>query len=372
MLPPELRDLFEVQVEHIYLLAAPTESFVSFKVSKMETPEAMAGVHSRGWVLLLVDEASGVHDRVFEAAAGSMSGHNATTVLTGNPVRSSGFFFDAFHDMLDMWTTFHISCLDSDLCSADYIEQMKRQYGEDSNGYRVRVLGDFPLADDDTLIPYSLVDASLLRDVQAIGVRPIWGVDVARKGRDRCAVAIRRGNVLEPWDGTCGVKAWKINDTMTLVGRIVERWNATLPSEQPSEIIVDSIGIGGPVVDRLVQMGLPARGIAVNEATAIKERFANLKAELWWTAREWFEAKDVSIANDKALMAEIVRMEYGHTATEKILVQTKKSYAKANKGISPDLADAFILTFASTAVAAGGGEYGTSRAPLRRIIRGLN
>ena len=42
----------------------------------------------RGWVSAL----DGVPDPVFESALGSMSGHNAITILTGNPVRTTGFF----------------------------------------------------------------------------------------------------------------------------------------------------------------------------------------------------------------------------------------------------------------------------------------
>ena len=58
---------------------------------RAETPEALARVHS-DHVLLIVDEASGVPEQVFEAAAGSMSGHSATTLMLSNPTRSSGTF----------------------------------------------------------------------------------------------------------------------------------------------------------------------------------------------------------------------------------------------------------------------------------------
>ena len=69
-----------------------------------EQPEALQGVHSEN-VMLIGDEASGIPEQVFEAAAGSMSGHNAVTLLLGNPVRSSGFFYDTHNRLSGDWIT---------------------------------------------------------------------------------------------------------------------------------------------------------------------------------------------------------------------------------------------------------------------------
>ena len=91
-MPKQLQPLLNVKSDRVELVAAPSEAFISARTSRAETPEALAGVHSEH-VLLVVDEASGVPEPVFEAAAGSMSGHSATTLLLGNPTRSSGTFF---------------------------------------------------------------------------------------------------------------------------------------------------------------------------------------------------------------------------------------------------------------------------------------
>jgi phage terminase large subunit len=90
-IPKPLQPLLNVKSDRVELTAAPSEAFISARTSRAETPEALAGVHSEN-VLLVVDEASGVPEPVFEAAAGSMSGHSATTLLLGNPTRSSGTF----------------------------------------------------------------------------------------------------------------------------------------------------------------------------------------------------------------------------------------------------------------------------------------
>ena len=101
-LPKELQQLLNVKSDRVELVAAPAEAFISCRTARPETPESLAGVHSEN-VLLVIDESSGIAEKIFESAAGSMSGHNATTLMLSNPTRSSGTFLKAI--------TVYISCL---------------------------------------------------------------------------------------------------------------------------------------------------------------------------------------------------------------------------------------------------------------------
>lgn len=369
-LPPHLAGLFEVKTDEINLRAAPEESFTAFKTSRPETPEALAGVHSPGFVLLIGDEASGIAEPVFEAASGSMSGLNACTILAGNPVRTAGLFFDCFHKLRDIWRTIVISCVGHRRISEDFVTDMARRYGEDSNAYRVRVLGEFPKSELDAVIPFELMEASLRRDVRPLQVRAVWGVDAGGAGKesDRSALAKRQGNVLlEP------VKWWKELETMQLVGRVKQEWDQTPPSERPEEILVDSIGLGAGIAERLREINLPARGINVSETPALKEQFTNLKTELWWAAREWFMTRDCNLAGDEAVGAELTSVHFlPPTSQGKTRVEPKSETKKRLKA-SPDLADAFILTFASMAVAAMYGAQHTTnwKVAIKRVIKGI-
>lgn len=369
--PPAITGLFEIKSERIELKAAPEETFVSFRTASIEKPEALAGIHSdAGWVILVCDEASGIPDPVFEAGSGSMSGHNAITILAGNPVRTSGLFYDTHHKLKNLWKTIHISCVKSKRVSRDFIEDMRRRYGENSNAYRVRVLGEFPLADEDNCIPRDLGEAALDRDVMPKNVRHVWGLDPARKGRDRSALCKRQGNILPE-----KVKTWNGLDTMELAGRVVAEWNATPPGLRPSDICVDAIGLGAGVADRLREMGLPVRAINVSESPALTERFRNLRAELWMGyARPWFEARDCNIAGDTELCDELTRVTYDIPESNgKIIIQSKKEMKRLGQP-SPDLADAFILTFAVPAIAMSFGSEQQSVSwsqPLKRKIGGL-
>lgn len=370
-LPPLLFDIFEIQSEQIRHRGAPEESFIAFRTSKAETPEAMAGVHSDN-VLLIADEASGVPNAVFEASIGSMSAANATMLLAGNPVRSSGLFYDTHNNpkVAPQWKRLTISGLNHPRVDQDMVQQVADTYGEKSNAYRVRVLGEFPLSDDDTVIPSELVDAAMVRDVKALNVQPIWGLDVARFGNDSTALAKRTGNVV-----TCVEERHGL-DTMQTAGWVKSEWDNTPLHERPSDINIDVIGIGAGVVDRLLELGLPVRGINVSESSASKDQFPNLRSQLWFDGRDWFDARDCSIGDSEwanTLKLELIKPRFRFTSSGKRQVESKEEMRK--RGIaSPNKADAFLLTLASDAISLGNGSMNARRSwsePLRRVIKGL-
>ena len=368
MMPDEIAGLFEIKSERIELVAAPAESFLSVRTSRAEQPDALQGVHST-YVLLIADEASGVPEAVFEAAGGSMSGHNATTLLLGNPVRASGYFYATHtNPALSGWKRHHVSCMDSPRVSAEYIQEMKEKYGEDSNQFRVRVLGEWPLADDDTVIPMDLIQKAILRDVAGSPVSStVWGLDVARFGGDRSCLVKRKGNmVLER------PMSWKNLDLMQLCGAVFNEWDSTPEKERPVEILVDSIGLGAGVVDRLREMGAPVRGVNVSEAPALGKKYINLRAELWFKAKEWLERRDCALPNDDDLTGELAMVRYSYTNSGKMQIEGKDQIRK--RGLkSPDVADAFVLTFAGNAATALHGWSPASdwKKPLKRGIGGI-
>jgi hypothetical protein len=71
---------------------------------------------------------------------GALSTPGAKVVMAGNPTRMSGFFYDTHHSLRDRWHTMHVNCLDVPRAQG-HIEDIKAEYGENSNAYRVRVLG---------------------------------------------------------------------------------------------------------------------------------------------------------------------------------------------------------------------------------------
>ena len=363
-LPQPIQELLDVKQERIELKASATEAFISARTSRAEQPEALQGVHSDN-VMLVADEASGVPEAVFEAAAGSMSGHNALTILLGNPVRSSGFFFDTHNRLKDEWWTRRVSCLDSTRVSKEYVQDMKSRYGEESNAYRIRVLGEFPRSDDDTIIPMELLESAKHRDTRAYEDAPIvWGLDVARFGSDSSVLCKRQSNVVHT------LERWRNLDLMQLTGAVVAQYEACDHKNRPAEILVDSIGLGAGVVDRLRELRLPARGINVSESPAMGGAYLNLRAELWHKAKAWLEKRDCKIPNNEDLIGELATVRYTFTSNGKIKIESKDDIRR--RGLkSPDMADAFVLTFATDAATISWGSSSSWNKPIKRLIRGL-
>ena len=363
-LPPQLKPMLTVKSDRVELAAASSEAFISARTSRAETPEALAGVHSEN-VLLVVDEASGVPEKVFEAAAGSMSGHSATTILLSNPTRSSGTFYESQTRLAGSWWTRRWSCVDSPLVSDEFVDEMRMRYGEDSNAFRIRVLGEFPLADDDTIIPFHLVEAAINRDVVLDETaKMVWGLDVARFGTDKTVLAKRQGNVITEVNG------WQGLDLMQTVGRVKAEYDGLPISIRPSEIMVDVIGMGGGVVDRLRELGLPVRGINVAESPSMGDTYTNLRAELWFKMRGWLEQRGAKLPRDEQLIAELSTIRYSFMSSGKMKAESKDEMRK--RGLpSPDFADAVCLTLASDAATAMGGRASTWGKPLRRNLKGV-
>ena len=360
-LPPVLRDSFDVLSDRISLKAAPESSFASARTSSSERPEALAGIHSEN-VLLIVDEASAVPEPVFEAAAGSMSGHSACTILIGNPTRNSGLFYRTHHELSADWDTMHVSCLDIPLVSKDFVEQIKATYGEGSNAFRIRVLGEFAVADNDTLIAAELVDAAMGRDVPVdVSDGMVYGLDVARFGTDRSALCKRKGNVVME------VKSWGGLDLMQLVGAVVNEAR----TDNPVEICVDTIGLGSGVADRLREMGYNVRDVNVAESSAMNPNANKLRDELWLAVKDWLATRTVRIPNDQTLRHELVAPRYNFSSSGKIVVESKDAMKKRGMR-SPDLADAVCLTFAGNAALVGGrGTPWVRGKPLKRNLRSI-
>jgi hypothetical protein len=338
LLPPGWRQLWDITSDHI-TLKADQESFITARTSRPDKPEAMAGLHSDN-ILLVADEASGIDEAVYEAAGGSMSSPGAVTLLIGNPTRSSGFFWRAHLMERDRWFTMRVSSADSPRVTPAFVAEIAQRYGLDSNAYRVRVLGEFPVADADTVIPASLVDDAMVRDVALDPTAVcIWGVDVARFGSDASVLIKRQGNVVPEMP-----RRWRQFDTMQLAGAIKAEYDAA-GAFRPALIVIDVIGIGAGVVDRLHEQNLPILGVNVAEVASTTGRYARLRDELWIRCREWLESRAVRLPRDDDLRADLVAPRYQFLSDGRMQVESKNSM-RSRSLASPDSADALIHTFA--------------------------
>lgn len=343
-----LADLFEVTSERMYLKLAPDECYAVARTARPDNPDALQGFHSEN-IMFVVDEASGVSDVIFQPLEGALSTPGAKSIMAGNPTKPHGYFYESHHKNRAQFCTMRVSCQESSRVHQNYIDKMASQYGIESNVYKVRVLGDFPSEAADILIPLNMAEAAVDREVETTDhVAPVWALDVARYGECLNALCKRRGNtMLEP------IKTWGNVSTMVTVGTLYKEYENTPPEDRPHEIIVDVIGVGGGVVDRAIELGLPVRGVNVGEAPPVEEfkRFQNLRAYLWWQMREWFLGQACKIPKELSdyLIAEMTDVHYTLTSSGKIAIEGKKEMLERGTS-SPDRADSLMLTFAGSIV----------------------
>lgn len=343
-LPSLWRNELEVTADIIRFKSCP--SFAVARTGRKENPEALQGFHA-GNLMFFVDEASGIDDVVFQVAQGALSTPGSRIIMAANPTRTSGYFYNAFHRDRDRWTRFTFSCLESPHVAPEYARGIAESYGEGSDIYKVRVLGEFPGTSDLQFIPTSLVDVVAGKHLSKdqYGFAPVvLGVDVARFGDDRSTIAIRQGlygDIL--WRG-------RSVDTMTLADTVATLWR----KHAADAVMIDGNGVGAGVVDRLRQMGFAPIDVQAGGASALRNCL-NKRAEMWWRLRDWLRDGG-AIPDDEDLRADLTAPEYQYTV--KGLVQLEKKDDMKKRGLpSPDLADALALTFAVPVAARNAGAF---------------
>ena len=343
-LPAKLYEKFEIGLERISVRGDRDECFSVGRTASKSNPEALQGFHSAN-LLFLLEEASGMEDIVFEIAGGAMSSKGARALMIANPTRSTGYFNRAFTTNRGQWRGLHWPWRQNPWSDPDYPKRMAAEYGEHSNVYRVRVLGEFPTSEDNAVIPLDIIEAAMRREVAMTeGRAMVWGLDIARFGDDRCALIKRRGNTV-----TQPPRTWRHRDLMETSGIVAREYLETPDKEKPVAINADVIGIGAGVVDRLREIGLPIFGVNVGEISSEPDRFMRMRDELWWRARDWFYTRACRLPESDELVADLVGPTYKLLSSGKVVIETKEEMKK--RGLkSPDLADAFCLTFA-------GGEF---------------
>lgn len=306
--------------------------------------EAFQGWHGQS-ILVIIDEASGVHPSVYEAVEGALAGGVfVRLLLIGNITRRTGDFANSFKD--PNYTKIKISAMDTPnvqagkilipgLVTSEWVQEMKQKYGEDSDIYRVRVLAEPPIKDDDTMIPLFFVEEAIGADRELFGEEELIGLDVARYGSARSAFVYRKGNYAKI------LETIEKSDLMTLSGKAVN-W---LRTHKLANLRVDTIGLGAGVYDRLLEISDVAnrvQGVNVAAEATDSEHFANLRAEAWHDTKEWLEDAVLEPSED---WYQLAAPRYKFNSRGAQVLESKEDMSK--RGIrSPDIADALVLTLA--------------------------
>lgn len=345
--------------EKVYMKGYPEEWFAVARTASK--PDALQGFHADD-VLYIIDEASGVDDSIFEPVLGALSTPGAKLLMCGNPTQLSGFFYESHNKNRSSYAAFHIDGRKSNRVSQDFVQTIIRMYGEDSDVFRVRVAGDFPLQEDDIFIPLPLVENSIMTEFSprkkpdSIHI----GCDVARFGDDRTVIGYKIDEKAEFYKKRQGQDTMKTADDIVMLGEmLVQRYRLSPDADDPIPVKVDDGGVGGGVVDRLRQMKRNAPEklwwleiYPVIFGQRIKHKhYHDSTTYMMSVVKKLLQPYDedghkkpveLILPDDDDLVAQLSGRKYGLTETSKIKVESKEAMKKRGRP-SPDEADCVLL-----------------------------
>ena len=303
-----------------------------------ENSEAFAGLHAANSTpFYIFDEASAVPDKIYEVREGGLTDGEPMTFDFGNPTRNTGRFYQNMQGKFrDGYIRRSVDSRDVEQTNKQLFEQWAKDYGEESDFFKVRVRGMFPSSGSLQFIGVEEAERCLGMEVHVTPDDPlVMGVDVARFGDDSSVIWLRQGRDAS----SQGQHVYQGMDTMQLVGEVARIAN----EKRPDAIMIDGGGVGGPVVDRLRQLGYDV--IEVNfGAKATQRGYANMRAQMWGNLRQALR-DGVRLPDDTDLVSDLTGVEYGYNRRNDIQLESKE-HMKRRGLASPDRADALALTYA--------------------------
>lgn len=337
---------FEIQQHGVYYRHDPENWNVVAQTCKEENAQSFAGQHARtstSWYLF--DEASEVPDTIWDTAMGGLTDGEPMFFAWGQCVRNTGRFYEVcFGSQKARWNTRRVDSRTSRFTNKELITQWEKDYGEDSDYYRVRVLGLPPSASELQYIDRARVDAARNRIIRDSLHDPlIAGFDVSGGGKAWNVIRFRRGLNMATRD-PIRIAGEKDPDRSQRVALCAELLSDMRPETRLAALFVDT-AFGAPIVATLRSMGFTNVYEVAFGGESPDPHSANLRAYMYSKLKDALllgalPAADNELADQLCLPGYHIRL-----AGSKLVIESKADLQKRGER-SPDDADALALTFA--------------------------
>lgn len=306
-----------------------------------EQGRTLSGVHSP-YILFMIDESGRIPVSVLKASEQALSVADkkfARTIQAGNPLSVDGMLYHA--SSLKEWTVIKITGDPDDpqrstRIDKEWAEEQIELYGRDDSWVKAYILGEFPDSGINTLFSLKDVEWSMRKNINPQDynfAQKRLGIDVARFGMD--------DNCIFPRQGLRCFQFVTMRDARTdqIAARVAlakEKWGSEL------ELLDGSGGFSSGVQDFLLQAGYTPMEINFS-SKADDPRFFNKRAEMYFRASSWLKRGGVLPPSDR-LKKELIHQTYTFERGKFKLEEKERIRERLN--YSPDIADAFALTFA--------------------------
>jgi len=313
-------------------------------------PSTIEGAHA-DHLLYIFDEAKAIPAAVFDAAEGALSAGDSYAVALSTPGPMSGRFWEICNRQAgtEDWHAVHVTkeqAIAAGRMDEKWADDRRRQWGVESAVYQNRVEGNFAASDEDALIPLAWIEAANERwhtwkqEGCAAGGRFICvGADVARTGVDQTKYAERYER------GVWGIARRAKQSTMRTVGEL-----SAIVGTKGGYAVVDVIGVGAGVVDRLRETGVEVVAFNASASTELRDstellQFRNARTAAWWAVREALDPEGpspIALPPDDELTGDLTAPTWLRNSSGRIELESKDRLRK-RIGRSPDAGDAVAL-----------------------------
>jgi phage terminase large subunit len=323
-------------------------------------PENFQGKHEKH-LMYVMDEASGVPREIYEVIKGTVTNKDAIILCIGNPNSRDSAFFDCFTTHRSLWETITLNAEHTP--SSEWFDprrnkELEEEFGRNSDVYRIRVLGDFPLADPNTVIGIEQLEPATDKKKILVAARiprftgtrleapaKQFGTDFARFGGDESIIMRRAGNAIIEWEFYAKTEPAYVVDR-SFVMQHEAGWR-----DEDAWYVSDAGGMGQGVMHKYYD----ARKNILefnSGGRAGDSQFANAITEAWFHVARLARRGELYIPQDNRLIQQLCTRQYFTNKKGKLILEDKDNYKKRGHD-SPDRADALVMAFYDQVLATG-------------------
>ncbi len=325
--------------------------------------DTLAGFHAP-FILIIVDEASGVPDPVYTALEGAMTDEHAYVLLISNPVSTGGYYYDTISDPTGKGKDYEVLYYDSrnsPLVDDSFEQRILNRYGKDHPMYRAKVLG-LPITDTETaIISPQKFDEIVAKQTNTYSNPCVLSIDVAGGGADKTVFCHKAGPSIVRWDEFITNEPDDILDyANSFYHRLYKGKNFTC--------VIDAGGLGwGPYHALLKNSPFKVYGFIGQEKSETPHMFLNKRTEGYFILSKEFEKLHFPAETPERLKKELVNLRFDFSA-EPIKMESKEKF-KSRMGFSPDYSDALMMAISINQMGGASGSYQMPKSASRVMDR---